>query len=140
MLDRLHKLYTQNKTTAYKDIWLHQKKEKTTLINFLYFANIVKNKIPASHKTIEQKTYYHNITTGDFLFPDGIALQAFYTLAYLLGYLAHKKIPNLNGTDFVPYFLQKCKDDKKKIRIHLYGASPDTVTVAAAYFKQYASI
>lgn len=120
MLDRLHKLYTQNKDTLYKDIWLHQKNNKNTLINFLYFANVVKNKIPSARKTVEQKAYYHNITTGDFLLPDGIALQTFYRLAHILGHIEPKRIPNLNGTDFVPYFLDKCKKDKKKIRLHLY--------------------
>jgi exopolysaccharide biosynthesis WecB/TagA/CpsF family protein len=140
MIDRLDQLYREDKSKLYKDIWDHQKKHTTTLINFLYFANIVKNKLPKRKKTMPQKTYYHNITKSDFLLPDGIALQAFYKVASILGYSSNTALPNHNGTDFVPYFLQKSQKDKKKMHIHLYGASPETINKAKQYFEQYASI
>ncbi len=140
MLDRLHKLYTHDKKKLYKDIRDHKKNHSITLINFLYFANVVKNKLPVIKKTIPQKTYYHNISKSDFLLPDGIALQAFYKAASILGYSTKTNLPNHNGTDFVPYFLHKSQKDKKKIRIHLYGASPETVKKAKQYFEQYADI
>lgn len=140
MIDRLEKLYTQDKDKLYKDIWNHQKNHTNTVINFLYFANVVKNHLPKRKKTIEQKTYHSNLISSDFLLPDGIALRAFYKIAYCLGYVANRQIPNLNGTDFVPYFLQKSKKDKKNIHIHLYWSSEDTISKAKDYFKQYAPI
>ncbi len=140
MIDRLDKLYTQDKNKLYRDIWDHQKKHNTTLINFLYYANVVKNHLPNRKKTIEQKTYYNNLINSDFLLPDGIALQTFYKVAYKLWYIPTEKIPNLNGTDFVPYFLEKAKKDKKKILIHLYGASDQTLQKSKEYFKQYGQI
>lgn len=140
MIERLNKLYTQDQHTLYKDIRDHQKKHKTTLINFLYFANVVKNHIPDERKNQEQKIYYSNLIQSNFLLPDGIALRTFYKIAYMLGYNTHATIPNLNGTDFVPYFLQKSKKDKKNMRIHLYGASPETLDKAKTYFQQYAPL
>ncbi len=140
MIDRLDQLYTEDKNKLYKAIWDHQKKHTTTLINFLYFANIVKNKLPVAKKNMQQKTYYHNITKSDFLLPDGIALQAFYKIASILWFTNHTHLPNLNGTDFVPYFLHKSQKDKKKMHIHLYGASQETVDKAKQYFEQYAKI
>lgn len=140
MIDRLNKLYTQDKNKLYKDIWQHQNNNDTTLINFLYFANVVKNHLPNRKKDIQQKTYYNNLMSSDFLLPDGIALQTFYRVAHKLGYVPTKKIPNLNGTDFVPYFLDKAQKDRKKMLIHLYGASEETIQKAKKYFKQYANI
>lgn len=140
MIDRLNKLYTQDKNKLYRDIWDHQKKHNNTLINFLYFANVVKNQLPKRKKTIEQKTYYNNLIKSDFLLPDGIALQAFYRIAHICSYSPSTKIPNLNGTDFLPYFLHKSQKDNKKIRIHLYGASQETVDKAKDYFAQYGGI
>jgi hypothetical protein len=41
--------------------------------------------------------------------PDGVALQTFYNLASKQFDLSTKKLSNLNGTDFIPYFLDEVK-------------------------------
>lgn len=64
--------------------------------------------------------YQRAIFDADMVLIDGIALQLFY-------YLSEKKrLPNLNGTDFCPYFLSYAKKraGEKNVNIILYGTYP----------------
>jgi len=66
------------------------------------------------------KIYQHAILDADVVLMDGIALQLFYYLA------KKKRLPNLNGTDFCPYFLSytKKKYSDRGVNIILYGTYP----------------
>ena len=64
--------------------------------------------------------YQQSILDADLVLMDGIALQIFYYLA------KRKRLQNLNGTDFCPYFLSyiKGKHPNKGMNIILYGTYP----------------
>lgn len=64
--------------------------------------------------------YQHAILDADLVLMDGIALQVFYYLA------KRKRLQNLNGTDFCPYFFSyvKEKHPNKSMNIILYGTYP----------------
>lgn len=68
------------------------------------------------------------------MLPDGIALQIFYFFAALCRKVKsqNKWLANLNGTDFVPYFLQEAKKKygAQKICLLLYGTKADLVEKA----------
>lgn len=61
--------------------------------------------------------------------PDGIALKLLYKKYF------GKELPNLNGTDFLPYFLSNLPKDKK-VEIFLYGATDEVVQKSATYITE----
>jgi len=89
--------------------------------------------------------YKQSLLDADFLLPDGIALQLFYFVARLRKVIRKdpegKKYPlwlrNLNGTDFVPYFLEEVKRQygNQKICLLLYGAHPKTISTAQEFLN-----
>jgi UDP-N-acetyl-D-mannosaminuronic acid transferase (WecB/TagA/CpsF family) len=75
------------------------------VVSFMYFANLMKWKLLESTPEPRQKDYKKALLTSDFLLADGIALQLFYRRSAL--WRANKITPpNLNGTDFIPYFFE----------------------------------
>ncbi|PID34898.1 MAG: hypothetical protein CR971_00860 [candidate division SR1 bacterium] len=83
-----------------------------------------------------QKKYKKALMKAEYLLPDGIALQIFYFFAYLVARIS-KKVPkdtvltkwlsNLNGTDFVPYFLDyiKKKNGPQSLCVAVYGTTDE---------------
>jgi N-acetylglucosaminyldiphosphoundecaprenol N-acetyl-beta-D-mannosaminyltransferase len=65
------------------------------------------------------------------LLPDGLSLQTFYRMANLFwAYESERKrLPNLNWTDFTPYFLDYIKQKywSQRINVLLYWATPKVV-------------
>ena len=117
---------SDNIISVYNDQW-------HCVVNFIYFSQIVSQKVfsSAKKKTEKEKEYKKLILKSDFLLPDGIALQVFYYLAALFGVVESDKkwIPNVNWTDFTPYFLNDIKQKywSQRINILLYGSKPNIV-------------
>lgn len=103
------------------------------VVNYIYFSQLVSQKVfsSAKKKTEKEKEYKKLILKSDFLLPDWIALQIFYYCAVLLRAIdADKKwIPNVNWTDFTPYFLNDTRQKywSQRINILLYGSQPSVV-------------
>lgn len=104
------------------------------VVNFIYFSQIVSQHVfSATNKkrTEKEKEYRKLILKADFLLPDWIALQIFYYLAVLFRRVEsdRKRLPNLNWTDFTPYFLNdlKQKFGNQRINILLYWSTPKVV-------------
>lgn len=97
-------------------------------MNFLYFANIVLNRLDEDDREIEHTAYEHALLASDLLLPDGIALEL------LARRRVGKKLSNLNGTDFVPRFLYALSQ-KYKIRVFLYGTRPEIIPHTAEYIR-----
>jgi N-acetylglucosaminyldiphosphoundecaprenol N-acetyl-beta-D-mannosaminyltransferase len=103
------------------------------VVNFIYFSQIVSQHVFSStrKRTEKEKEYKKLILKSDFLLPDGIALQIFYYMAVLLRSIKSDKswIPNVNWTDFTPFFLNSIKQRywSQKINILLYGSTPKVV-------------
>lgn len=103
------------------------------VVNFIYFSQLVSQKVfsSAKKKTEKEKEYKKLILKADFLLPDGIALQIFYYCAVLFWVVKSDKkwIPNLNWTDFTPYFLNDTKQKywSQRINILLYWSTPKVV-------------
>ena len=75
-------------------------------INYVYWAQIVKYNLFDDQSQSDYKTCVNN---SDLLLPDGIALKTWRRVARLLWYHHYPLLHNLNGTDFLPYFLQYCE-------------------------------
>ncbi len=149
----LEKLFTWNNKQATKQILDIYNKKGFCIVNYLYFAPISSHKLlnvknekvdVTSFKTVLLDDYkscekskisalYQNVLqASDILLPDGIALQIFYWLA------KKKRLDNLNGTDFCPYFLDniKAENPNKKINLILYGTYPDLLEKTKIYLKK----
>lgn len=125
------------------------------IVDYLYFANISAKKLFAHYNSIRvwnsfsdallpqykiidiqdiHAVYQQAILDADLVLMDGIALQLFYFLA------RKKRVPNLNGTDFCPYFLSYAKthSKEKKVNIILYGTYPHLLEKTKEYLlKQW---
>lgn len=126
----LQKIFKKSSEEAAKEILQCYEQQESAIVNFLYFSNIVSHQLFSDKdKTEKQREYKKILLKSDFLMPDGIALQTFYTLSVLLGKIkdAPLKISNLNGTDFVPFFLEnlKKKYGNQKLCILLYGTKAE---------------
>ena len=103
------------------------------VVNFIYFSQIVSQHIfsPTRKKTEKEKEYKKLLLKADFLLPDGIALQIFYYCAVLFWAIKSdkKRIPNINWTDFTPYFLNDLKQKywSQRINLLLYWSTPKVV-------------
>ncbi len=91
------------------DVFLHElddlyHRKWYAIVNFLYFANAVQYHLldNDTRKTPSDFAYQHALCEGDFLLPDGIALQVWNR------FFSQKKkwIQNLNGTDLTPRILE----------------------------------
>lgn len=103
------------------------------IVNFLYFAQIVSQHVfsTAKKKTEKEKEYKKILLKWDFLLPDGLSLQTFYRMANIFWVIKSERtrLPNLNWTDFTPYFLDYTKQKywNQRINILLYGSKPNVV-------------
>lgn len=117
---------SDNIITVYNNQWY-------CIVNFIYFAQIVSQHLfsSAKKKTEKEKEYKKILLKWDFLLPDGLSLQTFYRMANIFwAYKSERKrLPNLNWTDFTPYFLNDIKQKywSQRINILLYGSKPNVV-------------
>jgi UDP-N-acetyl-D-mannosaminuronic acid transferase (WecB/TagA/CpsF family) len=80
----LEKIYTGTADDAVSDILETYQQEDFTVVNFIYFANIVSQSLfNDKDKTEKEREYKKILLKSDFLLPDGIALQIFYACAKL---------------------------------------------------------
>ena len=133
MKSTLQKISTTNFAETSNDIISVYNNQWHCVVNFIYFSQIVSQKVfsSAKKKTEKEKEYKKILLKSDFLLPDWIALQVFYYLAATFGAVKTDKkwLPNMNGTDFTPYFLNDIKQKywSQRINILLYGSKPNVV-------------
>ncbi len=134
----LHTLFHWTSDLASQHILDIYEKKGFCVLDYLYFANINSKRLFDHHDVVYKlssfrdalledyrlidmpvihKVYQDAILDADVVLPDGIALQMFYY------FFAKKRIRNLNGTDFCPYFLSYIKEhySSKHLNIILYG-------------------
>ena len=133
MKSTLQKFSTTNFQETANNIISTYNNQWHCVVNFIYFSQLVSQHVFASakKKTEKEKEYKKLILKSDFLLPDGIALQIFYYCAVLLRAIKSetKRLPNINWTDFTPYFLNDTKQKywSQRINILLYGSKPNVV-------------
>ena len=129
----LQKFSTTNATQTADSIISTYNNQWHCVVNFIYFSQIVSQHVfsPTRKKTEKEKEYKKIILKSDFLLPDWIALQIFYYLATFFKVIESERhwLPNLNWTDFTPFFLNNLKQKywTQKINILLYGSKPNVV-------------
>ena len=103
------------------------------IVNFIYFAQIVSQKVFSSSRkrTEREKEYKKILLKSDFLLPDWLSLQTFCWMANLFWTYKseRKRLPNLNWTDFTPFFLNDIKQKywSQRLNILLYWSTPKVV-------------
>ena len=88
------------------------------MVSFLYFANAMKwqlfeNPVWNDEFLNKRADYLDALKLSDYLLADGIALQLFSQ------YANDKRLDNLNGTDFIPYFLENVTKNHR-VSVYLY--------------------
>lgn len=136
----LNKLYTHSSNTAVWDIIDTYQKEGSCIVNFIYFSNIVsQNLFCDKNKTEKEREYKKILLKSDYLLPDGIALQIFYACAKILHRIESTCtwLPNLNGTDFIPFFLSEIKKKfwPQKICLLLYWTKEEYLNITTEKLK-----
>lgn len=126
VLEKLTILDAENTT---KEILERYREKVYGIIHFLYFASIILTGLDNDENTSKKEEYKKSILSSDFLLPDGIALKLLYQ-KYL-----KKELPNLNGTDFLPYFLSHIPYNQK-VEIFLYGAIEEVAQKSAVYITE----
>lgn len=139
MKEILEKLYPYPANKAVDDILKIYENQKCVVWNFIYFAVIEQQKLFYNwKKTTEQKEYKKYLLNSDFLFPDWMALQTYWMMANWFWFkLPTKHLPNLNWTDFIPYFLDEIKKRywSQRIRLYLYWTKVEIVKECERLFK-----
>lgn len=136
----LEKTFRGSADEAVNAILSTYQQEEFSVVNFIYFANIVSQRLfEDKDKTEKEREYKKILLKSDFLLPDGIALQLFYFFAKFFGRIqtARSWLHNLNGTDFVPYFLAEAKKKygNQKLCLLLYGTKPHFLEKVAEKLK-----
>ena len=134
MYDILKKLFLWNNQAAVDAILHTYEQQQHCVISYIYFWPIVTHRVFASEANKDQKIYKQHLLESDFLLPDGIALQVFYFIACLVRRIKSSvfRLPNLNGTDFFPYFMNQVKKKygADKINYIFYGVYDQRATTA----------
>lgn len=129
----LDKITITNQQETAESILSVYNEQTYCIVNFIYFAQIVAQHLfsPTKEKTEKEKEYKKILLKSDFLLPDWLSLQTFYRMANLFwAYKSEKAwLPNLNGTDFTPFFLWFLKQayGNQKINLLLYWSKQQVV-------------
>lgn len=129
----LQKLSTTDPQETADDIINVYNNQWYCIVNFIYFAQIVSQHVfsTSKKKTEKEKEYKKILLKWDFLLPDWLSLETFYRMANLFWTYKseRKRLPNLNWTDFTPYFLDYIKQKywSQRINILLYWSTPKVV-------------
>lgn len=91
------------------------------LLGFVYFAIFAKIKSDSNYKKYFEKY--------DFLLPDGIGIILYFKKTFGID------IPNLNGTDLLPFFIKYLED--KNINYAFYGTTQENISLCAKKFNPY---
>lgn len=131
----INKLFHWTQEDAYKTLVETRERQGFSVVNYLYGANLTARKLFAKKKSDKSVRYHKALREWDLLLPDGIGLQLF-ALLYYRRY--HKKkvwLPNLNGTDFLPYCLERL-DKEYDLKLVLYGTKPEGIELSAKFLKK----
>lgn len=120
-LDNLNLIESNNNEKLFDFIIDNWSKQKFLTLGFIYFAIFAKIK---SDKQISSffKSY-------DLLLPDGIGLKIYFKKVFKLD------IPNLNGTDLLPLFINYL--DNKKLKYSFYGTTKENILLASKKYNSY---
>lgn len=117
----LAKLFSGDAQEAVRQIMQHYRDQGSTVVNFLYFANVMRGRLIEDSTASRQHDYAKSLVASDFLLPDGIALQMFYRRTNL-GRREKIWLHNLNGTDFIPLLLTRLFATWQQTHVAIYSS------------------
>lgn len=104
------------------------------IVNYVYGANLTARGLFAKNPSPQAIHYYTALCDSDLLLPDGIGLQLFVFSYYLKHHRQKIWLPNLNGTDFLPYTL-RILQEKYDLHLVLYGTTSDGIPRSARFLR-----
>lgn len=108
----INKFYKNSKSALFQDILDFYDKNWYVIVNYLYGANMVKQDLSGEGSIVKTNTWSYNfkqiLIDSDFLLPDGAAIRTMRKVWKLFWRFDWPPMmPNLNGTDFLPYFIDR---------------------------------
>lgn len=131
LFDMLDRIYTWSSDQAAQNILDTYTAQDHCVVNYLYFANAMKWRLLEHARDTHDEKYKSALKQWDFLLPDGIALQTVYKFSWSTDTVLH----NLNGTDFLPFFLNFLRWKNKKIGLYIYGSKEEHSVAIQEYFQ-----
>jgi UDP-N-acetyl-D-mannosaminuronic acid transferase (WecB/TagA/CpsF family) len=98
----------------------HYEAHQSVIVNFLYFANAMKYRLLEYARNDREHAYRQSLVSGDFLLPDGIALQLYRRAA------DGTRVDNMNGTDMTPDLLHVLCD-RGSVSLYIYSVYDPTI-------------
>jgi exopolysaccharide biosynthesis WecB/TagA/CpsF family protein len=118
----LNKLSLSKRDHLIHSIIHHYQDRRWIVVHFLYFASLLTILKGQEKKDDQSLPYSQALISADFLLPDGIALALYYeyylrqspikwfeVIAFMT-HFSHLALPNNNGTDFIPSFLDALEE------------------------------
>ena len=125
-MELMKRLYTWTKKQAANDILSTYASKGSCVLSFVYFSDIMKNRLLEKKESTTQEAYEEALRGSDFILPDGIALQLFYR-CWPVGRRTGIWLQNLNGTDFIPYLMQQIVATWESIHIGMYDLYDENI-------------
>lgn len=128
----LSRLDSRSREDIFASISKQYESGESRVVSFLYFASIAE--VFWSQDTEKPLPYLASLSKSDYILPDGIALALLYERvirAQPLSYLdivmlasgfSQLSLPNHNGTDFIPAYIDYLSMQQKKIHLTLLSA------------------
>lgn len=129
MFKIIDKFYKNSKSLLFQDILDFYNKHGYCIVNYLYGANMVKQDLLGEGRkhniVLKDVCYQLNFKSilldSDFLLPDGAAIRTMRKIGKIFKkFDGPSMIPNLNGTDFLPYFIDKLISRYGSDHIYIY--------------------
>jgi hypothetical protein len=117
MFQIIHKFYKKSSSELVQDILKYYELKHFALINYVYGAILVNNDLlgkGAIKKGINMKDL---LLESDFLLPDGAAIRTLYSIGIACKKREGPNLHNLNGTDFMPFFLDYLSQNNYNVNI-----------------------
>lgn len=134
----LENVFSWDRIRAFNTILDSYNQKWYSYVSYLYFANAMKWKlfedVALSYEEEDTRNAYITVLEStDVLLPDGIALELFYR------FFSTKwdKLTNLNGTDFLPFFLDTLKEKGIQAEIIVYWAKEQYIPQLKDHYTQY---
>lgn len=125
----INHFYQYNQKKLVQDIMNMYYKQDFCIINYIYGAILVNQDLVGRWKTYNNVSMQQVFEDSDFLLPDGAAIRTMYAIGRLFN---RRNWPttlyNLNGTDFLPYFLDMITHQWihiNLITLTVYDSNPD---------------
>lgn len=106
-------LFRESREKAVKKIEKITQQDWYCIISYVYFAQAMSYRLYEERGEEKHKQYFHGLQQSHLVCIDGIAMQIFDRCGGKMWWQRRPRSTSINGTDFMPYFLDTISKKKK---------------------------